>query len=347
MVAIPVVVVGVVVLLLLILIVVDQYIQTAIGPARDVPAFPRAPFTWGDILNAVANALHGVASWFDNAVWPLCIAVWTWTTSHLQMLNGLAANIESSYGAITRIVQVYLPGVAQHAQAVAEWLFQRAEADARNAANAAQFNAETYAHDLAVALSAQLGADVNALEAAINQVSQAAYNEAVAAELGAERYAQQLAQQLLQSEQALGSAVIADLNTLENAIAGDFKTLSDAVQSELQGIEQLLGTSMQQLQGVIGQDVGAAVAPLSLALSQVISDVTAIEQSECMKFCNPLGNLGAGLQLLDIAAIIAFLAEVAANPDGAAKLIEGGFETITTDAVSVVNALLGTKAAAA
>lgn len=336
-----------VVVVLFMLLLITRAAQAAMEPVQSVPLPALPHVTWGDVINTVVNALQGAVSWFDNALWPAVVGLWTWYSSHLQLLAGLAANLESSFGAVARIVQVYIPGVAHQAQATAEWLFQRAEVDAHNLANAAQFNAETYAHDLAVALGAQFGADVNALEAIIGQVATNAYNEAAAAELGAEKYAQQLAQQLLQSEQALGSAVTADLNALENAIAGDFKTLSDAVQVEITQVEQLLGTSMQQLQGELEQAAGAAVAPLSLALSQVISDVTAIENSECMKFCSPLGALGAGLQLLDVAALIAFLAEVARDPEGAARLVEEGFETITTDAVGIVNALLGTKAAAA
>lgn len=341
------VVVPVVLLLLMLLLVAVRVIEGMLGPAAAVPAFPRAPFTWGDIVHQLASGLQGAISWLDNAIMPALHALWAWVSSHERFLQGHSLHAEAVTNALGRVVHIKLPGVLGSAQAFASQLYQQAiayanavDADATRKAAAAELGAEQYAQQLANTV------DQHAVQLA--QVAEVyARQEAVAAE----QYAQQLAQGAEAFAQSIGNDVIAyahqgllDADQFAQQVGQAATAYIDQVATTLR---RALGQAEQAGFADTRAVVGAAVAPLSAALAGTQAAVQELERSECMKFCAPLGGLGAGLDLLELAALVAFLAGVAANPDGAARVIEDGFADAATAAVGIVDQLLGVKARAA
>jgi hypothetical protein len=81
-------------------------------------------------------------------------------------------------------------------------------------------------------------------------------------------------------------------------------------------------------------DVRAAnVATAAAAATAVVAQaVTAIEESSCMRQCNPLGALGADLAALDLVALLGLVVAAAGDPKNAARALE---ETLTPIASAV------------
>jgi len=85
--------------------------------------------------------------------------------------------------------------------------------------------------------------------------------------------------------------------------------------------------AVRQLELVIGAE-GAAVLSQAQAYAGALAlplaiDLAAIRELECIKQCNPLGQLGQELQLLDLGVLLAILLGAASHPkEGAAALTQ-------------------------
>lgn len=117
-----------------------------------------------------------------------------------------------------------------------------------------------------------------------------------------------------------------------------------------------LGLAERQLEGYADQ-VGAAAAGYAATLTAgaiaradaraaaIEAEVTAIEDSPCQRFCNPLGDLGQALQELQdlglVAAILALAAESARDAAGVGRGLASGLGPVARDLEASTRSLVG------
>ena len=171
----------------------------------------------------------------------------------------------------------------------------------------------------ALQLAQQVDADARALarvaeqDAAALVAQERAY--AVHVEQVATGYADMLFAKTLQITAVAEAALGRDISTTAAAAAEQLTTGVSALERQI-------------------ADTKAVLAAASAAgIAAVAADVAAVKDSPCMKACDVLGAAGAGLQLLDLAAILALAEAARTNPkatqqflsDSVAPIIQGLF----------------------
>lgn len=188
------------------------------------------------------------------------------------------------------------------------------------------------------ALWAQVVPYVNQVAGAVAAVDQVAINT-----LGGYTAAQTAA--------VLATAEAEIVNEAQRALRAEGATLataqaySAALQADLQARIFGPGGAVQGLEGDISKTGAATLATalagaaaLALPLEQAITD---IRNLECIKACNPLGQLGNELASLDLAAVIALVAYAAADPKGAGRLVSSTLGPVIQDGAQLVRAVTG------
>lgn len=317
--------------------------EVMLGPLRTVGIpIPRAP-TWGQIISGFGSLVNRQITWFDNAFWPMVRATWAWQNSHQRFLAGIGVHSEATNRAIFYITGTRLPAVASHADAHADANHRAAllridqvDASATVKANAAQVRSETYAQ--------QVGAAVDA------DARQLAVADA------------QLARQLAQQSEAFSSQLHAQALGFATEVGADANAYSRQLALQEQAFTQQVGTEAEAFTKGVAQDLeryiesvgkaaaadtravtGAAVAPLAGALALAQTAIRTLENSKCQQFCNSLGNLGAGLEAIDLAALLALVAEAAHDPGTVAKFISGTIAPLVSEGVSEAASAFGVQ----
>jgi hypothetical protein len=207
------------------------------------------------------------------------------------------------------------------------------------AAYAAQavVDAENYAYHLYLlaqtATTAAIGAAQAFMLARLSEAVSALLGRLQAAEMAigvSEQYAIQQAAAMVGQEQAARLAQVAVAEGQAQSLFAQAVAVGAAAEAALRndlGAEaQALGRTITtgldsaQARAAAGDLLTAAAATGALAV--VASAVQAIENSECQKFCNPLGGLGSLLDSLDMVAIFALMAAIEANPREAATVLQ-------------------------
>lgn len=295
--------------------------ETAFGPAMKAPAFPRAPFTWGDLFNALGTALHRFTGWLYNAIMPVVHALWAWMDSHRQLLEGLGVHVEAQHGLNVRITGTYIPGAVHHADAVGAAAVQQSAdyADTLHSDSIAYTEAtgkadQAYARALAQAEEAFALQLQQQSEAFALQLQRQALNYAQQLSAGDRALSEQLQAQALSYAQAVGL----EAEQYARALLGQAENF---IQAEVKTLEGYIESVQQADTDYTRQAVGSATAPLAAGLTIAQAAISELENSECMKFCNPLGGLGAALEAIDLAALLALVADAYRDPGGASKLV--------------------------
>ena len=129
----------------------------------------------------------------------------------------------------------------------------------------------------------------------------------------------------LATAQAYSAALQADLSARVFGPGGAVQGLEDELQTGLNG------TLAAALAGAL-----ALAKPLELTIDN-------INDSPCMKACDPLGAFGSALETLDLAAIVALVAAAAANPKGTADAVQSLLGPVIDGADTLVESVLGTR----
>lgn len=274
------------------------------------------------VLNGIKSAIDSIAHWVDSTAAPAVIALWGLWWVSWQRVTSTPVALNAAWQALQRVQFNVLPaalsnlqhwtqqaltalwsstvGLVAQVQAYSQQLFHQAEADA-GAATAA------LASETQQALTALWQADVGLAEKVLSQTEAditaaraEAQSLALAAVVTAEGYAQSVERLL-----------VADLDTLRNQVEGGIQALDQSLRGLIGGVDQdLLGRI---------RAVGLA-ATAGLALAE--GEISQIKDSECMRYCSPLGGLGQALTLIDLAAIVALVAEAYHDPGAATALVK-------------------------
>lgn len=307
--------------LTLLLVMLDLLYQ-ATTPIHGVKPLVVTGPTWGDIIKAIEGPLSAARGWVDGSIWNVIRAVWAWQNSHVQFLNAIGVHVESTHNALSSITYTRIPAARAAAHTEAQQVYHdsldyagQVDADATRKANQAQINSVNFARAAAAAVDAHAVQLTGQAEQYAGQLSaqDQAFTRAVGA--AADAYAKALSDEgLAFTQQAVGDAekfaaqVGADANAYTDAVA---HTLINALQQAEQAGYSYTGAA-----------VSSQVVPLTASLAQVTEAVRELEQSDCMKFCNPLGGLGAALEGIDLALILGMVATALADPDGVRAVLE-------------------------
>lgn len=134
--------------------------------------------------------------------------------------------------------------------------------------------------------------------------------------------AEQFAHSLYVAETAWAAGEIASAERYAGQLAAADREYALALQRLALGYADAVGASVLAA-------AGALVIPLA-------ADVQAIRTSKCFRACDVLGDLGAGLQDLDMALILALMVAGATDPRGGLAVVE---ETIGGPARSALDAV--------
>lgn len=339
------VLVGGAIVLLLLVPLFNYNAEATFGPATRASILPTGGHpTWGDILNALGGQLRRFEGWLQQAVMPVVLATWSWVDSHTRFLNAVGVHAEAQQRLNLRITGTYIPGAVHHADAVGQQVYHDSVDYAGKAAGQASHHAdqvgaaaEAYARALAVAEEGYAAS----LNAQTQQLARQLYRQSTA-------YAASLAAANSAEAQRLQAQALAYAQSVEVAVSQYAQQLLQQAQAfttaEAQTLERYIESVQQADTSYTDSQVGAAVAPLAAAMAATQAAVSELEQSDCMKFCNPLGNLGAGLEAIDLAALLAFMVAVVRDPKGGSGLVSELLTPILGDIEGQARELLGIKA---
>lgn len=294
----------------------------------------------GDWLKGNAGA---AISWIENSLNAAESAIRQWWAVHDGVVSSSLHAVQSLWNAAYYTATVKLPQVA--AQAVSE-----AEAFATNVKHEAE-----QLYNSAVAYA-------EARASAVQHEAEQLYNRAVAtAQAGLSSLDAWAHQQLLnisaeletakaavgQSISNLGSWAHAQLGSISAELDTE-RARVDSISQDLSHLEHVtlpadLSQLRQAIPALVAPLIGAAVGPLGLELGRVGTQVKTIEESECLKFCNPLGNLGGALEAIDLAVLLGLVAEAAAHPAQVERELAGIAGEVDS-LVGEVLSLVGVKA---
>lgn len=229
--------------------------------------------------------------------------------------------------AVQRVVSAYLPALELR---VVEFIY-RIWADARSYAESLFNSAVQYAQALfnsavsqAQALFASAIDYAGRLFAQLEALTQALFTQAIA-------FAQQvLAQAIAYTLTLTGQAIELAQTLFAQAIGFAEDAFGRSLDFERRLYGDLLGLLERDF--VLLRDYArslfdAQTTYVDVSIAGVLARVLQIERSKCQRFCEPLGDLGNLLQQVEDVALagllLAMAAEMARDPHGTAKLIEG------------------------
>jgi hypothetical protein len=241
--------------------------------------------TWAQLTSTVT----GFGDLAATAIWKVQFLVIPLALNQaLSAASALAATVRADLGALIVASQSAAMAAVADARAAAVALFQTAEADTVNLFQLAE-------HD------AQIAANLVAADAA------ALVNAERAFTVGAVAVVEADAQAMFQKALAISAAA-------EAALQGDLGAVAGKLARDLEG-----GVSALEKEIAAAREVINSIA--TGALAGVIADVVAIKALKCIQQCGPLGALGEGLSLLDLAAILALVEAARSDPKAAQRFM--------------------------
>ena len=328
---------------LTLMLVMLDFLYQASYPIHGVKPLVVTGPTWGDIIKAVERPLQAARGWLDGGLWTVIRAVWSWEDSHQQFLNAIGVHIESTHQALGSITYGRIPAARAAAHQESQQVYHDSLDYAASGDQAVTRHADKVGQD-ANAYTRQVGAAVDAhavqLTAGAETYSRqlSAQDQAFTQAVGkaAQLYAQQLAAQGLQyTDQVAGQ-----LQQFTRAVGQAATDYTDGVARTLEGV---IESGRAADQAWAGNAITSQVGPLAAGLAVTQAAVQELENSDCMKFCNPLGNLGAALDAIDLALLLALGAEAFRDPGGLAKSLDGILSPLVADAEGTFAAIFGVK----
>jgi hypothetical protein len=250
-------------------------------------------------LSASLAAYSDLLSWLQT----LWAAVWGVT-------GGLA---ELTVAAVYRITTVIIPAEISLATA---------------AAGALAASAEQQAQGFAVGVESRSAAALGAAQAGLMAMVGSARAEALGLFNAAEAdlsagvaRAEAVAVDLAAQERAFALAAVAGVESDLNARVSQVQALTAAAEAALRGdLGTVAGDLARNLEAGVSaleQEIAKArtlIATGAGSIALVAADVAAIRAMRCLQSCNVLGAAGEGLQLLDLASLLALIAAAKSDP---------------------------------
>lgn len=299
--------------------------------------------------NALGSKAHDMQSWAGDRVNQM-VGVWNriadqgYAAQHnysAQLVNGAQAEVNALANVQHGIIPHRTRTLADredtlHADSISYSQGLHHQSETHLAQSAAAETAYTRATGQAAASFAQ------ELDQSERALSQQLHAEAVrfTQAVGAADQAQ--AQALYKAAVAFTQQALQSAQDYAAKVGADAQAYTDATAKSLEGYVETVGANAATDARTV---VGAAVGPLIAAQAVTSEAVNALRNSDCMRFCNVLGGIGSLLQGLELAGLLALLAEAYSNPGGAAGVIRDDLERPAEDALSSVLGLFGVKVA--
>lgn len=307
--------------------------------ASTLPPLP--VITWQQIFAKIGSWFSGVGTWATSHVVPLWQGLWAYHDSSYQSIRAQRRIAASNFAAHARTKTVTIPAAvadeAKRRTLMGKDLWNADVGLAEGVQSTALNAVTTERLDRIAAAAALWDSDVGLAE----RVQSTALN-AVALEEAA-RIAGDVAlwdSAVGLDEQVQAAALGAVSIESDSRIAAD-ETLQIDLNNQGAAFQQQLGQGLAGLQALLGGQIAANAVSQAAATGAVAQAVTALENSECIKFCDPLGALGQALQLLDVAGIIAFLGYAASDPGGAQAFLQDTLAPGFQAAVGTVESMVG------
>ena len=317
--------------------------QVAQSLSKIIPMPP--PLTWQQIGGALQSMWLSVSTWMGQQVQPAASAIYQATAAWNAHGHANSTAHGSGLNAITKIVTTTIPAKASAAQNAAEtWA-----GDQISFLRSQLWIVRDQA--FAAAASAQAAAEAYALTQAQN-VLRVAYiirDQALGAVAAVTAALYVVRDQLTAAITAQGAADQAYSRDLfqaaETNLAAAEETLRLEIAGDIAAVEGTLALDVEGLRAQIAAVAPAVLAAITPTIAALETDVTSLENSECIKFCNPLGALGAALEAIDLAALVAFVAWAAAHPDQAGAFLQQEVAPLVEGAVQDGAQALGIRVA--
>jgi hypothetical protein len=273
---------------------------------------------------ALSSRVDSVISGFLIAITPAANAALPALTGMLDWLNGTWSQLAAT---VTGLAQLASTGLFR----LTTWTIPHALDGAL--AQAETLVADEASHSEALAAGVAAGArqliDVARSDTAalVAQAEGLAVSEAQGAEARAgalfgvaEADAVALAAQGRAELASEAAALTGYVDTLFGQAVAIGNAAEAALRGDLAGVAGQLGADLQGGVSALEQEIARARTALSAAnvasVAVVAADVAAIRAMRCMQACDVLGAAGEGLQLLDLAAILALVGAARSDPAG-------------------------------
>jgi len=303
------------------------------------------PLIGGALSSGIDNVING----FLGVMTPLAAPalgvftnILTWVQSTWSALASTTVGFgQLAYAAVWRISFLTIPN------AISTAMSQVGQSIAAG---------EAYALSLVQADAAAAGQALAGAEAASTAAVAAARGEALSLFQQSESYAGALigsaegqAAALFQQAEAAAigevGVVTAYVDTRFSQSIAISAAAEAALQGNLNGVASLLGAQLAGGVSALEQEIAAARAALSgqtiTAVAAVAADVAAIRAMRCMQVCDPLGAIGEGFQLLDLAIILSLIAGAASDPQGTEQFLSGSLGPVLNGMVADGRSLIG------
>ena len=126
------------------------------------------------------------------------------------------------------------------------------------------------------------------------------------------------------------------LSYVQSLVAGYLIPRVGAIGDDLAGLHRWIDANVATRSQVVQAEANAIARATAIA-APIAAAVTAIEDSPCMKVCDPLGDLGNLIQTLDdlglMALVAALLEEATSDPVAVANVLRSDFVPLVHDAV--------------
>lgn len=131
--------------------------------------------------------------------------------------------------------------------------------------------------------------------------------------------------------------IAAQLNYVQAFVTGYLVPRVGAIGDDLAGLHRWIDANVAT-RTQVAQAEAEAIARASAMVVPIAAAITAIEDSPCMKACEPLGDLGSLIQTLDdlglMALVAALLQETVSDPAAVQDVLRSDFVPLVKDAVS-------------
>lgn len=315
----------------------------AIQIIQGLPGALQPPLTaFANQLRSWANSFHG---WFDQHLQPIAMTLWAYWWAAISPGAALVPMLESLYNSLWRVNFAGIPHALNLAIGHANDLYNRATGE-RLSSEAQLSAAEAQDHLGAIGHANDLYNQAIWYAAGQGQQAQAYAATLTGQEAGARTAGEARLEQLLnisfqqtetdtstQISSEAGARAAGEARLQANIDAGDLST------------RQLLGGEISSTAQAILAQLGVVASAAAAASAVAEGEIAQIRASECMKFCNILGGLGALLQGAELAGLLALLAKAYEDPEGAAQIVNQDLVQPAEQALGDVLGLFGIKAA--
>lgn len=310
-----------------------------------VALFAQAPFIGGWLSS---NVDAGLAAFEASLVGPANAALGALSStidylnsSWAQLVSTVTGLAQLSYTAAWRIVNLKIPAAQQAAGDFASSLFDQLRAVV--AADVAAVESTAAAEVAAVEVKATaLFGQAEALARSLAAAEAVALADSIAV-------AEQMATVQIQAERAFVVDEVLGVRAEIQSALSQALAVTAAAEAALQGD---IGAVERELAGKIGADVDALLrqiaadkaaleAALAGGIAGVLVDIAAIRAMRCLKFCEPLADVGSFLNALDAGLLIGFVAYAKSHPGEAISFLKDEALPVMTGLAGDVEALIG------